>query len=80
MTPTNTIIINSSSSKCFACGYGADPNEKKHEYIYEYTRDSGTKPGCGIEWKYAMSDYWWLGMKAAIERQWPHLIWIGRND
>lgn len=76
-TPTNTIIINTWSSTCYACGKGASPSEGRHNTVVSW---GGSAPGCGVEWKYAMSEYWGVGIRAAVERQWPHLIWIGHDD
>lgn len=80
ITPTNTIIINTWDSKCYACGRNASPNEERHDSVLPGYSGRPVEPGCGIEWKYAMSHYRGVGIRKSVERQWPHLIWIGEDD
>lgn len=75
--PPETVIINRWESSCNNCGKGVDPHTRKHDEVIGYSMLS--EPGCGIEFKYAASDYIGQGFKKGImEQQFPHLEWIDR--
>lgn len=52
----NILYINPSDSRCGACGQGANPNEKQHDTVFEYSPNTG-RPGCGAKYDAVSSHY-----------------------
>ncbi len=67
------LVINSSDSKCGACGKAAYPHEMSHETVPGW--DGPTK-GCGAFYTRLGSEYDGLVARAARELR-PDLKWIG---
>lgn len=74
--PKGTIIIDTWYSTCGDCDKSATPNESHHNTILGYGPLNGTA-GCGVEFKYAASNYMGLKMKETVKAKWPHLSWVG---
>lgn len=75
-----TLYINVSNSRCGNCNRGCDPRSQAHNIVYEYSKDSGKIPGCGIVWLYVASDYVGLNMKERCAEFRPDLIWNGYDE
>lgn len=74
-TEKGILVINRSSSTCGDCGRGADPNEKSHKTIIEYSPDTGSK-GCGAKWTKVSSDYSGKDNKRRTMEMRPDLEWV----
>lgn len=72
--PPETVIIGGWNSHCNNCGRGCSPSDETrgHGVLLGWGDDNG-KPGCGIKWKYATSEY---GQRESVERQWPQFEYL----
>lgn len=53
--PEGTLLVGRVWSKCNDCGRGAFPNQERHEDVAGWHPEPGG--GCGVEWKYVVSEY-----------------------
>lgn len=73
--PVDTLIIDRNSSWCNACGEGADPSEKSHKRVIEYSPDSG-RPGCGTEWRFVSTNYMGQSQEEGVKMMRPDLKFV----
>ena len=71
------LIVGTWRSFCNACGEGADPNEKTHDTVLEYSPKTG-RPGCGETFTELGSDYCDSdGLYDMIKAMRPDLPFVG---
>lgn len=72
----NILFIDRSNSRCGACGKGADPAEKQHDTIIEYSPNTG-RPGCGAIYEAVSTNYVNLdGLYDSIKEMRPDLQFV----
>jgi len=69
-----TLIVGSFSSKCGACGKGADPNETHHNTVLGY---GPKQDGCGALFTELDCSYIGAGIQEATKRLRPDLPFVG---
>lgn len=75
--PNDTVIIGHFRSKCANCGIECSYSEKSHQTNLGYSEELRKQPGCGIEWKYAASEYIGSRDEEAVKACRPDLEFVG---
>lgn len=72
------LIIGRSNSRCGTCGKGADPYQKFHVSVLQYSPD--WVEGCGAKWDVVTSDYSGEEMRQAVVDMRPDLPFIQYSE
>lgn len=73
--PRVVLHVGRSSSRCGACGKGADPHELRHRTILQYAPSPG--PGCDAIFTHVSSDYLGEWEENAVRAMRPDLPFVG---
>jgi hypothetical protein len=78
-TATDEVVlyINTSYSKCGACGNDCDPSEKQHDTVLGYTPPP-SRIGCHARYTHVSSHYMGSSIREAAEEMRPDLPWKPR--
>ena len=76
-TPEVVLYIDTSYSKCGACGKDCDPWEKQHTTVLGYSPPPDRR-GCGAYYTHLSSHYMGDGIRDAAQQMRPDLPWKPR--